>query len=85
MRQVNRNYSVSLTEIELSVLDSLAMGLSNKEIGEKLGVTDKVIGIYVKKICIKRGYRNRVEAATERMKEIIRCKLEAMGIRDIDI
>ena len=55
MRQVNRNYSVSLTEIELSVLDSLAMGLSNKEIGEKLGVTDKVIGIYVKKICIKRG------------------------------
>ena len=85
MRQIRHDYSVSLNEIELLILDNLTQGLSNREIGEKIGVTDKVVSIYIKMICEKRGYRNRVEAATERVKEIISEKLKKQGVYDIEI
>ena len=52
-----------LTEREKEILELLAKGLSNKEIGEKLFLTEKTIKHYMTNILQKLQVRNRVEAA----------------------
>ena len=52
-----------LTEREIEVLKLLAKGLSNKEIGEKLFLTEKTVKHYVTNILQKLQVHNRVEAA----------------------
>jgi DNA-binding NarL/FixJ family response regulator len=52
-----------LTEREHEILELLSKGLSNKEIGEKLFLTEKTIKHYVTNILQKLQVRNRVEAA----------------------
>lgn len=52
-----------LTEREREVLEGLAAGLSNKEIGHKLGLTEKTVKHYMTNILQKLQVRNRVEAA----------------------
>ncbi len=39
-------------------------GLSNREIGEKLSLTEKTVKAYLSKIFQKLGVRNRVEVAS---------------------
>jgi DNA-binding NarL/FixJ family response regulator len=52
-----------LTERERQVLDYVADGLSNKEVGERLYLSEKTVKHYMTIILEKLGARNRVEAA----------------------
>ncbi len=53
----------SLTEREHEILECLGEGLSNKEIGEKLFLSEKTVKHYMTSIMQKLQVRNRVEAA----------------------
>lgn len=52
-----------LTERERDILEGLASGLSNKEIGQKLFLSEKTVKHYMTNILQKLQVRNRVEAA----------------------
>lgn len=52
-----------LTERERDVLDCVAAGMSNKEVGERLHLSEKTVKHYMTIIMEKLGVRNRVEAA----------------------
>ncbi|MBI5352300.1 MAG: response regulator transcription factor [Chloroflexi bacterium] len=52
-----------LTEREHQILEGLAAGLSNKEIGEKLFLAEKTVKHYITNVLQKLHVRNRVEAA----------------------
>src|ERR671930_454417 len=53
-----------LTDRELEVLALLAEGLTNREIGERLFMSDKTASVHVSRILAKLDVRGRVEAAT---------------------
>ena len=55
--------SLDLTERERQVLKMIATGLSNKMIGNKLGITEGTVKVHVKNLLHKLGLRSRVEAA----------------------
>ena len=57
------NPLAGLTKQEERTLRLLAAGLSNREIGQKLGVVEKTIKFHVTRILGKLKVRNRVEAA----------------------
>ena len=52
-----------LTQREIDILELLAKGMSNKEIGDKLFLTEKTVKHYVTNILQKLQVHNRVEAA----------------------
>jgi DNA-binding CsgD family transcriptional regulator len=53
-----------LTDRELEVLALLAEGLTNREIGERLFMSEKTASVHVSRILAKLDVRGRVEAAT---------------------
>lgn len=53
----------ALTEREVEVLQALARGLSNKEIGRELGVAEVTVKLHMSSIFRKTGARTRAEAA----------------------
>ena len=59
-----------LTPREREILEGLAAGLSNKEIGEKLFLSEKTVKHYMTNILQKLQVRNRVEAALLAQKEM---------------
>lgn len=52
-----------LTAREEQILESVSRGLSNKEIGNELNITEKTVKHYVTNVLQKLQVRNRVEAA----------------------
>jgi two-component system, NarL family, nitrate/nitrite response regulator NarL len=62
-RKQNTNPINELTERERQILEGLAGGLSNKEIGQKLFLSEKTVKHYITNILQKLQVRNRVEAA----------------------
>lgn len=52
-----------LTEREMQVVQMIAQGLSNKMIGNKLGIAESTVKVHVKHILGKIGLRTRVEVA----------------------
>ena len=62
-RKASENPINELTEREREILENLAEGLSNKEIGEKLFLSEKTVKHYMTNILQKLQVRNRVEAA----------------------
>ncbi|MBE0696379.1 MAG: response regulator transcription factor [Anaerolineaceae bacterium] len=62
-RKQNTNPINDLTERERQILEGLAVGLSNKEIGQKLFLSEKTVKHYITNILQKLQVRNRVEAA----------------------
>lgn len=59
----NNTESFDLTEREIQVLHMIAEGMSNKMIGNKLGIAESTVKVHVKHILSKIGLRTRVEAA----------------------
>lgn len=59
-----------LTSRERQILEGLAAGLSNKEIGEQLFLSEKTVKHYMTNILQKLQVRNRVEAALLAQKEM---------------
>lgn len=57
------NMLSSLTKQEEKTLRLMVKGLSNREIGEKLGIVEKTVKYHVTKILVKLKVRNRVEAS----------------------
>jgi DNA-binding CsgD family transcriptional regulator len=55
---------LGLTDRELTVLELLAEGHTNREIGETLFISEKTASVHVSRILGKLGVRSRVEAAT---------------------
>jgi predicted ATPase/DNA-binding CsgD family transcriptional regulator len=55
---------LGLTERELAVLELLAEGLTNRQIGERLFMAQKTASVHVSRILAKLDVDNRVEAAT---------------------
>jgi DNA-binding NarL/FixJ family response regulator len=66
LREMNRPKSAPLDELsgrEREVLELVAEGLSNQEIGDRLGLAEKTIKHYMTSILGKLQVRSRVEAA----------------------
>lgn len=63
MREPARNPIDELTDRERQILEWLAIGSSNKEIGQKLFLAEKTVKHYITNILQKLQVRNRVEAA----------------------
>lgn len=59
-----------LTERERQILEEMASGLSNKEIGQKLFLSEKTVKHYITNILQKLQVRNRVEAALLAQKNV---------------
>lgn len=59
----NKELLSALSIRELTVLEMVGTGLSNKEIGAKLGIGEKAVKFHITNIFAKLGVRNRVEAA----------------------
>ena len=62
-RPMNDGLPEPLTERELDVLRLLAQGLSNREIGNKLSLTEGTVKNYVTNVLQKIGARDRTQAA----------------------
>lgn len=62
-RPMNEGLPDPLTERELDVLRLLAQGLSNREIGNKLSLTEGTVKNYVTNVLQKIGARDRTQAA----------------------
>ena len=59
------NLSGALTEREKEIVDSLAHGMTNKEIGKQLGISDKTVKTHLKNIFGKLGIHRRVKLLKE--------------------
>ncbi|MEQ1758638.1 MAG: LuxR C-terminal-related transcriptional regulator [Vicinamibacterales bacterium] len=55
-------YQADLTPRELDVLDLLALGLSNRAIAERLGISDQTVKFHVAALSGKLGASNRTSA-----------------------
>jgi DNA-binding NarL/FixJ family response regulator len=62
-RQTTPDRFSSLTVREDQILEQLTKGLSNKEIGRRLDLSDKTVKHYMTALLEKLDARNRVEAA----------------------
>lgn len=65
--QITRSKSSSqlvepLTEREVEVLQHVAIGLSNREIGQRLSITEGTVKRHLSNVYSKLGVRNRVQA-----------------------
>lgn len=60
-----------LTAREEQILNSISRGLSNKEIGRELNITEKTVKHYVTNVLQKLRVRNRVEAALLAQKKLL--------------
>jgi DNA-binding NarL/FixJ family response regulator len=58
----NRFESDELTSRELEVLESLAKGMSNRQVGEHLGIAEKTVRIHVSHVLEKLGAADRTQA-----------------------
>ena len=62
VRESNRSPSATLTVREVEVLELTAVGLSNREIGQQLFLSEHTILGYMKSIFVKLGVHSRVQA-----------------------
>ncbi|MGH3442416.1 MAG: FHA domain-containing protein [Nitriliruptorales bacterium] len=58
----------TLSPRQQEVLEGMANGMTNKEIGEKLGVTERTVKAYAQELYDKLGARNRAGAVAEATK-----------------
>lgn len=61
--EAQKNHVSSLSRQEVQVLRLVAVGLNNREIGNRLGVTEKTVKFHLSNVFSKLSVRNRVEAS----------------------
>jgi DNA-binding CsgD family transcriptional regulator len=66
-----RSTTVELTPRESQLVALLVQGLRNKEIGSCLGITEGTVRVYLSKLFIKVGARDRLELAVFGMKNTL--------------
>jgi LuxR family maltose regulon positive regulatory protein len=54
--------TIELTSRQKAVLNEVAKGMSNREIGKALGISEITVKIHVHSICQKLAVRNRMQA-----------------------
>jgi len=59
---------VRLSDREKEVIELVSSGLVNKEIAQKLAISDKTVQTYVTRVYLKFGVRNRTAAAVKYLK-----------------
>lgn len=57
--------STELTDKEAEVLRELTAGASNKEIADKLGITERTVKMHISNMMQKTGFRSRLELAVK--------------------
>ena len=62
-KPVQNNSGYELTDREVQVAQMIAKGMSNKMIGNRLGIAESTVKVHVKHILGKIGLRTRVEIA----------------------
>jgi DNA-binding NarL/FixJ family response regulator len=72
-----------LAEEERRVLELLALGKTNREIGETIGVSDAVAKLVVRRLLAKLGYQNRTEAAVAAVLHLSRSRVEGDAVQDL--
>ncbi|MGQ0842173.1 MadR family response regulator transcription factor [Actinokineospora sp.] len=68
VHSINNRSEVSLTERELAVLRLLAHGLSNKDIGVRMYISETTVKFHVRNLMRKLGVSSRAEAVYESSK-----------------
>jgi len=66
-----RSTTVELTPRESQLVSLLVQGLRNKEIGSCLGITEGTVRVYLSKLFIKTGARDRLELAVFGLKNAL--------------
>jgi DNA-binding CsgD family transcriptional regulator len=59
----------SLSPRQQQVLEGIAEGMTNKEIGAELGITERTVKAYAQEVYEKLGVRNRAEAVAEGVRQ----------------
>lgn len=59
---------VKLSDREKEVIELVSSGFVNKEIAQKLSISDKTVQTYVTRVYLKFGVRNRTAAAIKYLK-----------------
>jgi DNA-binding NarL/FixJ family response regulator len=62
-RPLQRRSHYDISPRETDVLEFLALGLTNKEMAEQLGLSEETVKSHVKSVLMKTRSRNRVQAA----------------------
>ena len=62
---IGNSVSTEFSEREIEVLRELTAGCSNKEIGEKLGMTERTVKGHIANMLSKTGFRSRLELAVK--------------------
>lgn len=60
---LDKQRDINLSRQETQVLQLLAQGLSNREIGQRLGITERTVKFHLSNTFTKLSVRNRVEAS----------------------
>lgn len=60
---LDKERDINLSRQETQVLQLLAQGLSNREIGQRLGITERTVKFHLSNTFTKLNVRNRVEAS----------------------
>ena len=63
--RIGNAVSTEFTEKEAEVLRELTDGASNKEIAEKLGITERTVKMHITNMIQKTGFRSRLELAVK--------------------
>ena len=71
----NEVLNESLTEREIELLGCLGLGLPNKLIADRLGVSDNTVKYHIKNILQKLNFNNRAEAAASAVRHNLTPKL----------
>lgn len=63
--RIGNAVSTEFTEKETEVLRELIDGASNKEIAEKLGISERTVKMHITNMIQKTGFRSRLELAVK--------------------
>ena len=68
IKLADRTSTPALSPRELQVLQHIFTGLSNKDIGKALGISENTVGMFVLRLFAKLGVRSRTEAVSAGLK-----------------